>query len=271
MKPDPGLLRPATARDAFPARSGEPHPSVLIIGDSTVKNGQGDGAGGFWGWGDPLGQFFDNARAELRNYARGGTSSRTYRTLGLWEPVRAKLKAGDFALMQFGHNDEGAINDDARARGTLDGTADDFVEIDNILTGERETVHSYGWYITQYIREIKNLGATAVVISPIPRNDWNAGKVIRNRRPYGLWARQVAENEGVLFIDLHEKMAAAMEKSGEEKVTGTMFFKHDHTHTSARGAVLAASLIVEGIRQNPEYRLNRYLLANPEIEFPAKT
>ena len=26
-------------------------PTVYIIGDSTVKNGQGDGAGGLWGWG----------------------------------------------------------------------------------------------------------------------------------------------------------------------------------------------------------------------------
>ena len=35
-----------------------------------------------------------------------------------------------------------------------------------------------------------------------------------------------------------------MEKLGEEKVTGTYFYKRDHTHTSAKGAVLSASVII---------------------------
>jgi lysophospholipase L1-like esterase len=34
-------------------------PSLVLIGDSTVRNGSGDGADGQWGWGDSLGNFFD--------------------------------------------------------------------------------------------------------------------------------------------------------------------------------------------------------------------
>jgi lysophospholipase L1-like esterase len=71
-------------------------PTVFIIGDSTVKNGQGNGAGGLWGWGDPISQYFDHSQVEVENRALGGTSSRTFQSKGLWEEVRKSLKPGDF-------------------------------------------------------------------------------------------------------------------------------------------------------------------------------
>lgn len=252
------------------AGKADKRPTLFTIGDSTVKNGQGDGAGGLWGWGDPIGQFFDLSKISVKNYARGGTSSRTFRSLGLWQPVFDQLKKGDYVLIQFGHNDAGPINDDQRARGTITGIGDESEEIDNLLTGKHETVHTYGWYLTRYIREIKAKKAIPVIMSPIPRNDWEDGHVGRNNQSYGLWAKQVAERENVLFIDLNEKMALAMEQLGEDQVTGVLFFKHDHTHTSAKGAVLSASLIVEGIKENVKCKLNKYLLASPEIQFPVK-
>ena len=253
---------------AFTLQNNKPH--VYIIGDSTVKNGSGKGDGGLWGWGAPIAQYFDTSLISVENDARGGTSSRTYRTLGLWQPVLDKIKKGDYVLMQFGHNDGGNINDSSRARGTIKGIGDETEEIDNILTGKHEVVHSYGWYMSQYIEEIKAKGATPVIMSPIPRNDWVDNKVPLNNQSYGLWAKQVAEKEDILFIDLNTKMATAMEKLGEENVTGKLFFKRDHTHTSADGAVLAASLIVEGIMENPGCGLNAYLLKDPVINFPAE-
>lgn len=245
-------------------------PTVYTIGDSTVKNGQGDGSGGLWGWGDPLVQFFDTSRIQMENHALGGTSSRTFRTNGLWQPVLERLQPGDYLLIQFGHNDAGAINDDFRARGTIKGVGDEAEEIDNLLTGEREVVHSYGWYLRQYINEAKAKGAIPVVMSPIPRNNWKDGRVPRNDESYGLWAEEVAIGEGVEFIKLNDKMASAMEKLGEAQVTGNLFFQHDHTHTSAKGAVLAASLIVEGLRESENCPLKHYLLEHPTINFPAK-
>ncbi|GAO29457.1 SGNH/GDSL hydrolase family protein [Geofilum rubicundum] len=86
-------------------------PTIYTIGDSTVKCGQGKGGGGLWGWGEPFQFFFDTTQVNLVNVARGGTSSRTYRTLGLWQPTLDSLKAGDFVFIQFGHNDAGALND----------------------------------------------------------------------------------------------------------------------------------------------------------------
>lgn len=69
-------------------------PTVYTIGDSTVKNGSGDGAGGLWGWGDAINQYFDTTKISVENHALGGTSSRTYQTKGLWDEVHNKLKPG---------------------------------------------------------------------------------------------------------------------------------------------------------------------------------
>jgi len=252
------------------SESNNSKPTIYTIGDSTVKNGQGDGSNGLWGWGDPLIQYFDTSKIALENHALGGTSSRTFRDKGLWQPVLDKLKPGDFVLMQFGHNDAGAINDTIRARGTIKGTGDETEEIDNLLTHKHEVVHSYGWYMRQFIREAKDKGAIPVVMSPIPRNDWKDGEVPRNEDSYGGWAKEVALEEGAFFINLNEKMASAMEKLGEVNVTDHLFFSWDHTHTSAKGAVLASSLIVEGLKELDKCKLKNYLLEDPKINFPVK-
>jgi lysophospholipase L1-like esterase len=203
-------------------------PTVFTIGDSTVKNGQGNGAGGFWGWGDPIAQYFDTTKVVMKNRALGGTSSRTFQTKGLWNEVLKQLKKGDFVLMQFGHNDGSAINDDNRARGTIKGVGEETEEIENILTKEHETVHSYGLYMKKYIRETQAKGAVPVVLSMIPRNIWKDGKVERASEMYGKWAKKVAESSGAFFIDLNELVAVKYEEMGTEKVMA--FFPGDHMH-----------------------------------------
>ncbi|MDR7370112.1 rhamnogalacturonan acetylesterase [Flavobacterium aquidurense] len=247
----------------------DPKPTVYTVGDSTVKNGSGKGDGGLWGWGDYIGQFLDTTKVTIENHALGGTSSRTFQDKGLWIEVLNKLKKGDYVLIQFGHNDDGPLNDSLRARGTIKGIGDETKEIDNMLTKKHETVHSYGWYIQKVVREAKSKGAIPIICSPIPRNDWKEGKVPRNDKSYGLWAKQIAEKEKVTFINLNEKMAIEMEKFGEAKVTGTYFYKKDHTHTSAKGAVLSASVIINELKMSKN-SLKNYILKDPKIVLPAK-
>lgn len=244
-------------------------PTVYTVGDSTVKNGKGDGYGGLWGWGDFMDQFLDSTKVKVENHALGGTSSRTYQNLGLWDTVNNKLRKGDYVLIQFGHNDNGPVNDTIRARGTIKGIGDETEEIDNMITGHHEIVHSYGWYIEKIVKNAKEKGAIPIIISPIPRNDWKEGKVPRNNKSYGLWAKQIANRNDVTFIDLNDKMASQLEKYGEEKVTGTYFYKRDHTHTSAKGAVLAASIIVNELKLTKN-SLKKYILNSPRISLPKK-
>lgn len=244
-------------------------PTVYLVGDSTVKNGQGDGAGGLWGWGDFIGQFLDSTRVNVENHALGGTSSRTFQDLGLWDSVNVKLQKGDYVLIQFGHNDDGPINDNHRARGTIKGIGDETEEIDNILTGKHEIVHSYGWYIRKVVTEAKKKGAIPIVLSPIPRNKWVNGKVPLNNTNYGLWAEQIAQAEQVTFIDLNTKMAQKMESIGETDITGTYFYEHDHTHTSAKGAVMASEVIIDALKKSSNSLVD-FVLEKPTINLPKK-
>jgi len=245
-------------------------PTVFIIGDSTVKNGQGNGAGGLWGWGDPIAQYFDTTKIKIENHALGGTSSRTFQTKGLWKAVLDQVKKGDFVLMQFGHNDGSAINDDSRARGTIKGVGEETEEIDNILTREHEIVHSYGWYLRKMVRETKAKGATPVIITPIPRNDWDNGKIKRTPGSYPEWAMEVARQEKIGYVDLNKSMSDKLDILGENQVTGKYYYSRDHTHTSADGAKMSSSLVIEGIKVVSDCKLNPYLLKDPKIVFPVK-
>lgn len=232
-------------------------PSIVLIGDSTVRNGRGDGAGGQWGWGDSLGHFFDPARINVVNRAVGGLSSRTFLTQGHWERALTLIKPGDFVLMQFGHNDDIALNDTTRARGTIKGVGEETSEIDNLLTKQHEVVHTYGWYLRKFIREAKAAGATPIVCSLVPRKTWKDGKVSRQTDTYAGWAKQVAAEEGAGFIDLNDRIATRYEALGETKVEP--LFADPHTHTSKAGADLNATVVVEGLRALPGAPLDAYL------------
>jgi lysophospholipase L1-like esterase len=239
---------PASADDA-PAKSATPPatPTLFLIGDSTVKNGSGKGADGQWGWGDCLAEHFDKSRLTIANRALGGRSSRTYFTEGLWDKTLAALKPGDVVLIQFGHNDGGALTGPrATGRASIKGTGDETQDVTNDKTGKTETVHTYGWYLRKYITDAKSKGATPIVLSPIPRNMWKDGKVLRANNDYGKWAAEAARSENVPFIDLNDLVATRYESLGEDKVKP--FFPKDHTHTDKQGAALNAAIVAEAIK-----------------------
>lgn len=233
-------------------------PVLYLIGDSTVKNGSGKGSDGLWGWGDFLYEHFDTTRIKIENRARGGRSSRTFQTEGLWDEVLRKLKKGDYVIMQFGHNDGGPLNDTLRARGSIKGTGEETEEIDNLITKKHEVVHTYGWYMRKYIRDTKAKGATPIVCSLVARNVWKDGKVARGAGSYASWAETVAKEEGAIYIDLNDLVAARYEELGPE-VVKTKLFLQDHTHTNTEGARINAGLVVQGLQQHKKASLLRYL------------
>jgi len=249
----------APARPAF--RTGILHanynaslPTLFLIGDSTVKNSWDEGADGLWGWGHPLVGYFDASKINVENQALGGTSSRSYISGGHWERVLALVKPGDFVMMQFGHNDSGPA-------GSLKGNGDETEERPN-RDGKTEIVHSYGWYIRKYIADTKAKGATPIVCSLIPRNDWTDGKVHRAGGSYGTWAAEAARAGNALFIDLNGIIAERYDKLGEAAVKP--FFPKEHTHTGWDGALLNAQCVVEGLRELKDCPLKTYLAATPD-------
>lgn len=230
-------------------------PTLYLIGDSTVEDGSGNK--GLWGWGKFLPRFFDTSKVSIRNYAQGGTSARTFQTngiwnksinkRGMWDTVYAKLKKGDYLLIQFGLNDQGPIADTSRARGTLKGIGADSVQIYNTVTKQQEVVHTFGWYMRRYIRLAKAKGVTVIVCSSVPKNDWKDGKLLRDELGFAGWALQVAKEEGAFRIDLNNKIADVYDAEGKVAVTSKYHIAEDHVHTVSAGAMLNAMLVSKGI------------------------
>jgi lysophospholipase L1-like esterase len=256
--PSPQNTDPTTqAKLNLPEPKNPALPTLYLVGDSTVRNGHGDGANGQWGWGEPLVDFFDPAKINVVNRAIGGRSSRTYITEGHWQEVLDRLRPGDFILIQFGHNDSGPLDDTSRARGSLPGIGEETREIENPILKRHETVHTYGWYMRQYVQQAHTKGATIIVCSLIPRKIWKDGRVVRSGADsYGGWARQIAEQEHAPFIDLNEIIARQYDSLGEQAVEP--LFADPHTHTSLEGARINAKAVITGLKLLHPNPLDKY-------------
>lgn len=237
-------------------------PTLYIIGDSTVRNTNRPQCG----WGEMIQEYLDSNKISISNQAMAGRSTRTFVKEKRWEKVLSTLQAGDFVIMQFGHN-EGSKPDTSRAgyRGVLRGTGEETVELlwkDSTI----ETVHTYGWYLRKFVREAKAKGATPVICSMIPRNQWDysikgdttSKKIVKRAgNDFGKWAREVAEQEGVFFIDLNAITADKYDQLGPEEVK--KLFQGDHTHTNEAGARINAQSVVEEIKKQKKLGLNDFL------------
>jgi len=258
-------------------------PSLILIGDSTVRNGHGKGDGNQWGWGAPIADLFDPAKINVVNRAIGGLSSHSYISAGHWDLALDIIKPGDIVLIQWGHND-GGINlpgappvPDAglapgatppsppagspprgpNIRGSLPGIGEETYDVANPLTGKVETVHTYGWYLRKYIADVKAKGATPILCSLVPRKIWVDGKIRRQTDTYRGWAQQVAEQQHIGFVDLNEIIARRYDALGSDAVD--KLFGDPHTHTDWDGAVLNAECVVAGLRALPGDPAVKYL------------
>ena len=260
-------------------------PSLILVGDSTVRNGHGLGSDGLWGWGAPIADLFDPAKINVVNRAIGGLSSHTYISQGHWDSTLELIKPGDIVLIQFGHNDGGVslpgvapIPDQGQlpgtappapppgaaprpqaGRGSLPGIGEETLDVENPRTGAHETVHTFGWYMRKYIADTRAKGATPILCSLVPRKLWLDGHVIRNTSTYRGWTQQVAAAEHAGFVDLNEIIARRYDALGQPAVEP--LFGDPHTHTTLAGAQLNAECVVAGLRALPHDPMVRYLSA----------
>lgn len=227
-------------------------PMVFITGDSTVRNKDKD-EDGMWGWGSQAGIIFDPAKIVWENVAMAGRSTRSYVREGRWERVYNALQPGDFVLIQFGHNDICSITD-PKERGVIPGTADTCHVYQMEKDGRYEVVYSFGWYLRKMIDDTREKGATPILLSLTPRNEWPGGKIERRNDSYGKWYREVVDQTDVAFVDVHnisgdfldKKFASKDEAKSKQKAS--KYFNHDHTHTSLLGAQMNARSVAQGLR-----------------------
>lgn len=232
-----------------PAKAGLP--TLWLIGDSTVRNGSkgNNGPDGQWGWGAPLVAYFDLTKINVVNRALGGTSSRSFYSGKLWSDLKPLIKKGDVVMIQFGANDNGD-------KGALKGTGDDTEVKGN------ETVHSFGWYLKQFIAETRAQGGTPIVCSLTPRKRWSGDGKFQGGSGHVEWAEQVAKETNTLFVPLNAIISRTYEKLGKEKVD-TLYVPSpkEGLHTGWDGAVINAECVVAGLKALAEDPLERFFSA----------
>ena len=220
-------------------------PVVFFTGDSTVKNADKD-EDGMWGWASQAYTIFNPKKITCVNAAKAGRSSRSYLNEGRWDKVYNSLQPGDYVLIEFGHNDICSMTD-KKMRGSIPSSKDTCHVYQMEESKQYEVVYSFGWYLKKFIQDVREKGATPILVSLTPRNEWAHGKMERRNDTYGKWYREVVAETGVAFLDLHNIAADSYDKIGKEKVKA--YYKKDHTHTSLKGARHNARCVAKGLKK----------------------
>lgn len=84
---------------------------VWLCGDSTMA--PGGGHNGTEGWGQYLQYSLDESRIKVNNSAYAGRSARTFTREGRFQAIFDKVRPGDWAVIEFGHNDGRKLQKDA--------------------------------------------------------------------------------------------------------------------------------------------------------------
>ena len=232
----PGMMGP---------RRQEGKPVVFLAGDSTCANGFGNDPNSLWGWGSFFGEYLTDA-ISVNNMAVSGLSSRTYFDNGQWGRLRDGIQQGDFVIIQFGHNDMSPLGT-GRARGTMDGVSDTPQNVVMEKDGSHQDVYSFGHYIRMMVRQAKLRGATPIIVSPTPQNRWDGGRIQRFTQTYNAWCREVAQQEGVAFVDLNDICATEYDKMGRSKAEKEYFA--DVVHTREHGARFYCELLSKALKE----------------------
>lgn len=250
-------------------------PTIFVLGDSTARNTgiQGNDRQGrpVAGWGTPIADYFDPAKAVVANVAHAGTSSRSYFTgAGDWPKVLPQIKPGDYVLLVFGINDGAAP---PRGRGSLPGIGDETVEVKR-PDGSVEIAHTYGWYMSTMATLAREKGAHVTLLTVTTRDWWisptginiKAGvpekplpadhdpKQDRIERgtgdgKYTQWTKDIGAKLHLPVLDLTNLCADKYEAMGRETVDK---FYSDHNHTFPNGADFVAATIVSGLKAFPK-------------------
>jgi len=219
-------------------------PKVLICSDSTTANYT---SGPLQGWGFFLHQYMSTP---VINLAKNGRSARSFIREGLWTKLLAQTAAGDFIVLEMGHNDNGDpsmqnSNKDKASRSTLPGIGNNTTKSPKDKNGGSEIAHTFGWYLRQMINDAKERRAIPLVSGMVPTNSFQGGKM-RTNWPFARDAELVARQEGVEFIDHTKYTVQRYQGLGEREVA--KLFPKDHTHTNAQGARINTETFITALK-----------------------
>jgi lysophospholipase L1-like esterase len=199
-------------------------PKVWLAGDSTVCD---QSSTSYAGWGQHLPQHFA-APVVLANYADSGESSASVlASAKLWGAIKAGWRAGDWVLVQLGHNDKTV------------------------------TANAFRDNMTAFVTQAKAAQVNIVLFTPISR----AGSALETQHQSSAGAdipqiiKEVAQSQDVPVIDL-----TTITYHWLQTVDWTQYFAlgTDRTHPSPAGAEVVAGLVRDAIRDQ-KLELAEYL------------
>ena len=190
-------------------------PTIFVAGDSTVGDPR-RGPGG--NWPTQMCQFF-KPEVAVCNSAEGGETSKSFITGQRMDKVLSQMKAGDYFLVQFAHNDSKP-------------------QWPQTYT---EPATTFKAYLHVYLAETRRRGATLVLVTPMERR--NNGDTV------GPWARAMREFAAENNVPLVDQWAMSKVMwSALGANVGTAF--NDQTHLSGYGGYLLAKNIIRGLKAN---------------------
>lgn len=190
-------------------------PTIFTAGDSTVGDPR-RGPGG--NWPTQICQFF-KPDIVVCNSAEGGETTKSFITGLRLDKVLSQMKAGDFFLFQFGHND-------SKSQWPQSYT---------------EPATTFKAYLRVFIAETRRRGATPVLVTPMERR--------ANEDSVGPWARamrEVAAEDNVALIDQWAMSKQLWTAMGPDVARAF----GDQTHLTGYGGYLLSKVVVAGIKKN---------------------
>lgn len=204
--------------------------TLFLCGDSTVVDQEGEP----WSsWGQMIPRWF-NENICIANYAESGETTTSFMSEKRLDKVLSMIKKGDYVFVEFGHNDE---KDKGEKAGAFLNYADN---------------------IRVYIAKAKQKGANPIIVSPTARRSFSGGKATNTHGDYPKAAQEVAESEGVPFIDITQMTMDMLSTFGAED--SKKLYVHypagtysdtalkDDTHFNPFGAFEIAKCVIMGLK-----------------------
>jgi lysophospholipase L1-like esterase len=208
--------------------------TVYLAGDSTVVDQDKEP----WAaWGQMLPRFF-GARVAIANHAESGETIKSFETERRWAKLFSTIKAGDYLLLQFAHNDQKPGH------------------------GYVPAETQYTELVEKYVAKARAIGAFPILVTSMNRRTFDeAGKITDSLAPYPETLRKIAAEQKLPLVDLNAMSKTMWEIMGPE---GTLkAFVHypansfpgqtqelkDNTHFNSYGAYELARCVVESLQE----------------------
>jgi rhamnogalacturonan acetylesterase len=196
------------------------------------------------GWGKPLEKMLS---LKVVNRALGGRSARSFTREGRFDEVGRDLKAGDYVIIEFGHNDGGSLsNDNGRTDCSPQGTDYD-TKCQVVYQGKNETVLTYMAYIRNAANAYIQKGASVIVSTATPNDPWESGRFSYSSSRFVTYAWAAANATKSVLVDHGQSTADAFQVAGAAAMKG-YFRSGDHTHTTPAGAEVVARAFITALR-----------------------